>query len=830
MSLRIRKGFANKGHFRDAVWLDQVEVFPLGNTSGGATSIPGSQSGESGLGILLADLIRECNHRSGSEHHKPQRNKVAHRFYPAENAAQVFLFRTEYFTATNSAEMMRLAALRARRRLLQTSRLRSSPCQDIRHVSAMQPIRAICADHSKEHNTASRREKLYDSASGGPKREMRGSTYVSNHFCLAPGEVDKYLDGHSMKFRRTDEHAIVEECPFCPPINGKVDNMYKLYMVRESGVFKCHRCSSQGSWFDFRKRVGYGSSLFNPIEGELLGSTQSSSSTTRKGSPSRQVLPKSENQDAFVQGLWHKYPFAKEYLNKDRGLSDEVLKKYGVGAAYFPITDDNGYSSHLCVTFPMYDGDRQLVRHKVRSIQTKSGMRLNPKGGSWGLFGLNLVPDDAEEVVLTEGEFDALSVYQATGRPSISLPNGASSLPIALLPALERFKTIFLWMDEDVAGQDGATQFSRKLGAKRCRSIRGVGSKDANDALREEKDLEGCIQMAQVIPHEGIISFEDIRDDVFYELANIGELQGLKSRSLPRLNNFLSGHRRGELTIFSGHTGVGKTTLLAQLALDYCMQGVPTLWGSFEVGNVRLAGRILRQFHSAHEHRPSLLENFDEWADRFSELPLHFMRYHGSNEVERVIEAMEYANYVHDCSHVILDNLQFMTSGQGGRGKDRFAVLDDAIGQIREFCTVRNAHVSLVVHPRKEDDDMKIMTASVFGTAKATQEADNVVILQKTPDGPVLDIRKNRFDGTLGAVSLKFDPKKLLFEELGSSGAWALAKGEVSKRKCEEPPRRTGQSNSSKARSERKSVLKPKGGKLGQKLQARRQQKAGEPA
>lgn len=708
--------------------------------------------------------------------------------------------------------MMRLAAVRAQRRFLQTQRsLIRSTNQDVAFIVGMQRIRTMCSHHSvgRSSDKSSTPQRHAHSSVENPKLETRAGTYVSNHFCLAPGEVERYLDNHNMKFRRTQEHAIVEECPFCPPISGKIDNMHKLYMVRESGVYKCHRCSSQGSWFDFRKRVGHRSSFFNPIDGEVTGAGQSSPSMDSTSTSALKVLPKSENQDVYVQGLWHKYPAAKDYLNNVRGLSDEVLRKYGVGAAYFSIVDDAKRSNHLCITFPMYDGDGQLVRHKIRSIQTKSGMRLDPKGGSWGLFGLNTVPGDAEEVVITEGEFDALSVSQATGRPSVSLPNGASSLPIALLPALERFKTIFLWMDEDVAGQDGATQFSRKLGARRCKSVRGVGSKDANDALREEKDLEECLQMAQVIPHEGIISFEDIRDDVFYELANVGQLQGLKSRSLPRLNNLISGHRRGELTIFSGHTGVGKTTLLAQLALDYCMQGVPTLWGSFEVGNVRLAGRILRQFHSAHEHRPSLLENFDDWADRFSEIPMYFMRYHGSNEIERVIEAMEYANYVHDCSHVVLDNLQFMTSGQGGHGKDRFAVLDDAIGQIREFCTVRNAHVSLVVHPRKEDDDMKIMTSSVFGSAKATQEADNVVILQKTSDGPVLDIRKNRFDGALGTLRLKFDKKNLLFEELGSSGTWA-----------------PGASATSKRKSERSSLLKPKGGRVGQRLKARNQQRA----
>ncbi len=37
------------------------------------------------------------------------------------------------------------------------------------------------------------------------------------------------------------------------------------------------------------------------------------------------------------------------------------------------------------------------------------------------------------------------------------------------------------------------------------------------------------------------------------------------------------------------------------------------------------------------------------------------------------------------------------------------------------------------MHPRKEDETKPLQTSSIFGTAKATQEADNVLILQSQP-------------------------------------------------------------------------------------------------
>ena len=45
-------------------------------------------------------------------------------------------------------------------------------------------------------------------------------------------------------------------------------------------------------------------------------------------------------------------------------------------------------------------------------------------------------------------------------------------------------------------------------------------------------------------------------------------------KRFPHLSNILKGHRAGELTIFTGPTGSGKTTLMSELSLDLSLQGV----------------------------------------------------------------------------------------------------------------------------------------------------------------------------------------------------------------------------------------------------------------
>lgn len=61
------------------------------------------------------------------------------------------------------------------------------------------------------------------------------------------------------------------------------------------------------------------------------------------------------------------------------------------------------------------------------------------------------------------------------------------------------------------------------------------------------------------------------------------------------------------------------------------------------------------------------------------------------------------------------------------------SVQDVALEKFRKFATEHNVHVTLVVHPRKEDEGHRLTTSSIYGSAKATQEADLVVILQVGP-------------------------------------------------------------------------------------------------
>lgn len=76
----------------------------------------------------------------------------------------------------------------------------------------------------------------------------------------------------------------------------------------------------------------------------------------------------------------------------------------------------------------------------------------------------------------------------------------------------------------------------------------------------------------------------------------------------------------------------------------------------------------------------------------------------------------------------------------------------------------------LIIHPKKVEDDNNLNVASIFGSAKATQEADSVLILQKSefPNIRTIQVKKNRYDGEIGQQHLAFNPENKRYFEISA--------------------------------------------------------------
>lgn len=586
-------------------------------------------------------------------------------------------------------------------------------------------------------------------------------TFVSSYHEISNTEIKDFLMRIGIEYKETSNGFTARYCPLCPkPHYEERTNLYTLGFKANSGIFHCFRCGVSGSWYDFKNLVTGSNIQVESLKQEEL------------------AFPSIEEHTHRIANLKEeKHPEILKYLTEVRGFKKDTLEKYkvGIGMKIFRSLENEENIELPCAFFPMHyskQNEAVLARIKIRAIykENKQYMKMHPAGGGFGFFGLEIVPPGIKTLVITEGEYDAMAVHQSTGLYAVSLPNGASHLPMQMLPWLEQFQKIYLWLDDDLAGRESAVKFAKKLGLKRTFIVKtkdqdGNGPKDANEAMLNSTNeaMKKYIIDAKPIAEENITTFRELRDEVYKKILKHQDESGLMSKSFAWYNQKTKGFRKGELTILTGGTGSGKTTLLSQLSLDFCSQGIPTLWGSFEIKNEILLKKLLMQYAKMDlTKKPEL---FNEFADSFQDLPLYLLKFFGSTDIDKILDTMDFATYAYDISHIVVDNLQFMLSGQA-IGMNKFDLQDSVISKFRNFATDKNVHLTLVIHPKKTDDELDLNIASVFGSAKATQEADNIYVLQNRHKYRLMDVRKNRFDGEVGRVGLGFDKETQSFFEL----------------------------------------------------------------
>jgi twinkle protein len=243
----------------------------------------------------------------------------------------------------------------------------------------------------------------------------------------------------------------------------------------------------------------------------------------------------------------------------------------------------NEFSSDLL--FPVCD----LKNNIVDLVRIKENALKDNKLSAYGPQLLDL-PNHKDQLIISDSILNAFSLYESLNMPVLILKSD-TELPDRLKIYLEKFNKIIIWLND----KQVAWNLAEQLNSQRCFLI--SHSKSPFDCFNSNIALKKIVSYEQFsLKNDGLIQLKDMINDVYDEVSNLKKIAGTKWSRFPALNEYLKGFRPGELTIFTGQTGAGKTTFLSEYSIDLCVAGVPTLWGSFEIKNSRLAKMMMTQY------------------------------------------------------------------------------------------------------------------------------------------------------------------------------------------------------------------------------------------
>lgn len=147
----------------------------------------------------------------------------------------------------------------------------------------------------------------------------------------------------------------------------------------------------------------------------------------------------------------------------DRGLSLETCEVYNVRTTEFTgWLGGKHIENELVRIFPVYSNGA-LVKQKIKSVYNK---RLQIQTGDTKaseFFGQNKfgAQEHLPNLIITEGEEDAMAVFQMYGVPAVSVTTGAPGGYKQLLANkewLKQWQSILICFDRDKVGEEGANK------------------------------------------------------------------------------------------------------------------------------------------------------------------------------------------------------------------------------------------------------------------------------------------------------------------------------------------------------------------------------------
>ena len=201
-----------------------------------------------------------------------------------------------------------------------------------------------------------------------------------------------------------------------------------------------------------------------------------------------------------------------------------------------------------------------------------------------------------------------------------------------------------------------------------------------------------------------------------------------------KLDKKIMGFSLGDLTVFSGLSGSGKTTFLDFFALNAIQRGYKVAIFSGELPSSRFQGWIDQMaagkshvvqkagYDNIYYAPQRYADKINQWLD--GKLFLYNNDY--GSDWEALFLEMKECIAEHGIQLLMIDNL--MALDLDPSGGDRNERETKFVKGLKDFAKHENIHALLVCHPRKEQSFQLLRKESIAGTANLTNFCDNLII------------------------------------------------------------------------------------------------------
>lgn len=390
----------------------------------------------------------------------------------------------------------------------------------------------------------------------------------------------------------------------------------------------------------------------------------------------------------------------KKYLNDERLLADEVLIKYGVRGfdhdLHRQLHGGSGPSGKDFIAFRWIDSEGDLVTIKTTSIHKDArGKKI-----IWStdqhqtLWGWNLVKDSDRNIVICEGEIDAMSICQmGCNMPVLSVPSGSSNLDWIDndYARLQHFENIYICPDNDAPGKAMAAKVCARLGLSRTYilPLPSNSYKDANDVLREgnEYHTDAMSWFAQAYTMTPP-TIQEANDDLESLKALYARARNQETSKFifPEMDFDM---RDGEMTLLSGYPGSGKSQWLYMIVLHEIRMGNKFLLCSYEITPTKMKRGIITLLHGENPTDEQIEEVLAMLKGN-----LWFLNPKKPVVVSDLYRDIEYSASRFGVNRFAIDSLHFLVK------KDDWNDQDQLSDDLHEINMRLNSHLILVCHAR----------------------------------------------------------------------------------------------------------------------------------